>query len=189
MSEFKNEPVSEIIDWLEENRDEFTRRRAGQAWKAIALAVANTFKEDRPAVYASLTGPAPRRKPVETGGAKITRLTPEPGTQVKTGGCEDCGDSGTVVTAVKQPRVIVVGKKKTGEIEESFKNNIADVDEDAIKKDSTEPAFTSPEDVLSRFSGDGEMMIAYAKQNTIDVGRASKPETLAERIYNHYAGE
>lgn len=188
MSEFKNEPVSEIIDWLEENRDEFTRRRSGQAWKAIALAVANTFKEDRPAIYASLTGPAPRRKPVETGGARVTRLTPEPGTQVRTGGCEDCGDSGAVVTAVKQPRVIVVGKKKTGEplADDPGVNHVDDATADG---DQGEPAFTSPEDVFSRFSGDGEMMIAYAKQNAIDVGRASKPETLAERIYNHYAGE
>lgn len=187
--EFKNEAVEQITTWLEENRAEFTARRAGATWRNIALGVADAFKEDRPAIYDVLLGDKKRHGPiVPTGGATITRLTPATAT-VKTSGCKDCPDSGTVLSTGKEPRAVVLSKVNTGEPGEPETNGPDFVDYEAGGDGSTgEPAFTSAEDILERFDADSDMMIGYAKDNGIDVGRATKPETLAERIYNHYEG-
>lgn len=189
MSNFKNEPVEQIIGWLEENRDEFTARKAGAAWRAIALATADTFKEDRPQIYESLLGSENQRGPIiKSGGATITRLTPtDPVITGASGGCKDCPDTGAAASSGKPLRVLKVGKNKT--TGEPVTSNTGADSADNAAVNTAEPGFFSPEDVLERFEADSEMMIAYAKQNGIDVGRATKPETLAERIFNHYAGE
>lgn len=84
---------------------------------------------------------------------------PSPARKQTAGGCEDCPNSpGIEYTAGKiKPRTIETGL-----------------------------SFSSPQDVLSRFESDPAMMQIFASKQRINIGNASKPEKLAEIIFNHF---
>lgn len=155
---FKNEATADIVNWLLKYRPEFNARKKGQAFRQIIFAVANFIPEDRNTIQEVFMSKRKTRRNMVTGKAKITRYRGLAKNVVK--GCADCPDSQPIEVSDHVQRKFV--------------------------KSAIEEKFASAEDVMTRFEGDADMMKDYAQKNSVNVGKASKPETLAEKIFEHF---
>lgn len=177
-----------MVDWLERNRDRFTKMRIGAAWRQIYQGLAVAFPEDRIKINERLVGEAKARKEIPTGGAKITRFTGTPTKVVQ--GCTDCpGAVATVaenkpVRSVKMSDILKTDSPDQAAAETPAENLVDDPAGEPVAPE--EPVFLSAQDILERFDGDPDMMIGFAKKKGIWVGKAIKPETIADRIFAHY---
>lgn len=184
MSQFKNEFVADFVKMMDDNKDEFTKRKKGQNWKSILFALCDAFPEDRSKVFERFT-PRSRTAKIPSGGAKITRYSGQPIQTVVP--CDDCpGGKIEIQPQGASVRVIRTGGEETTLPEAPeivVENN--NITSKAAQPEEESLSFDSVEEVLAYFNSDPDDMRAYAKHNNIPVGRSTKPETLANRILNH----
>lgn len=143
-----------------ESLSAFEERKKGYCLRAIMMALAEAFPEDKQALFERF-GSATERKPKERPQMKrVANNEPVfmPNEEVSltvggdsVGGCKDCpGGSGEV------------------------------------NHDAAKGIFDSIEDILARFEGSISAMIAFCQSAGIKTGKASTPEKLADVIYKYY---
>lgn len=171
----KNPTAKALVDILIDSAAEFTERKKGQQWRALLFTLADVFREDRVEIQRVMI---PETKAKKRGQAKIIRpkvgrtSSPYGGPGgIRNTGCKDCPDNEpnypTTIDGrrVRPARIIGSGARK--EVQQR-----ADL------------PFASVEQILERFENDASLLKAYAQAKEINVGRASKPETLAAKIFD-----
>ena len=157
-----HEITEKFSNLFTESLDVFEARKKGYCLRAIMMALAEAFPEDKQALFERF-GSATERKPKER--PQMKRVANDEPVFVQNkeasrtvggdgggsvGGCKDCPGGGEV------------------------------------NHEAAKGIFDSVEDILARFEGSVSAMIAFCQSAGIKTGKANTPEKFAEVIYKYY---
>ncbi len=173
--DYKNETVEELMEVLIKHRQVFFDKKSGAAWRSIVMTLGDRFPESRPAIH-ELFGTTGEKKKTG-GGARLFSGKKNMGKVYKEEECDDCPKSPSQVRSnvKRKPMHTVRGKG-----ENHHRNK---------KVTSTPIELLNEAEILLRFESNAMAMTAYCTSQSIDFGRATKAETLAKKIFEHFNSE
>ena len=180
-SDFKNQEAKEMCLSVAMCLHTFEDRRKGAHFRGIMLSIADVYTEDKALIYSFFRVMRPKSK-------KDTGKKPKfyPGGKNKSkpssknqNNCEDCPDVITNDVSVKTSM-----NKIKGTSDVAGRKNLK---LGTPSQPKGAEAFTTIDEIMYRFEGNALAMKAYIQANNISANvNASKPETLARYILNHY---
>jgi len=168
--EFVNPEVEQILQPLIANATSFTSRRKGAQLKAIIWTLSEVFQEDRYKIR-KIFSPDTQAEKQEHKPPKVSKNLNGP--QIEP--CDGCPGSAGFIT--NQERKMVAEKKAPA----------------STKKEKTidlSKPFTSIEDIVDRFQGNPNAMLAFCNHQDIDIpAQVKAAKTIAKYMLKHYQND